>query len=270
MAPSETLPIFLSHAASDHEIALSLKGHLQTALPGANVFVSSDPEDLPLGDPWVQTILSALATAKLVLALTTERGLSRKWVWFESGRTWFSGVPCIPCCLGKIRKDTLPAPFSSWMAMNLDEIDGLRSLLQRCGRELNVAPIEGNLAMIAEELTRLDVRAEERQRTLKDSFSSEMIGEVEGAMKTLSPPERAALRLVLKYGEMTDRVNAHKVREELPSGSPSTFLQGLHDRTGWLQRTKISPFPNVSREEDAYAVLPRMRPYLTAWFERNA
>jgi hypothetical protein len=116
MATNESLPIFLSHAAIDHEIALSLKRHLQTALPGADIFVSSDPEDLPLGDPWVQTILSALDTAKLVLALTTERGLSRKWVWFESGRTWFSDVPCIPCCLGKVRKDALPAPFSSLMA----------------------------------------------------------------------------------------------------------------------------------------------------------
>jgi hypothetical protein len=106
----------LSHAAIDHEIALSLKSHLQTALPGADIFVSSDPEDLPLGDPWVQTILSALNAANLVLALTTERGLSRKWVC--------SGVPCIPCCLGKVRKHALPAPFSSLIAMNLDEVDG--------------------------------------------------------------------------------------------------------------------------------------------------
>jgi hypothetical protein len=154
--------------------------------------------------------------------------------------------------------------------MNLDEVDGLKSLMERCGEKLNVTPIESDLAKIAEELTRLDVRAEERQRALVDPFSSEMIGEVEGTMKTLSAHEQVALRLLLKYGDMTDRVNAHKVREKLPSPSPATFLQGLHDRTGWLQRTQTSPFPNVSREEDAYAVLPRMRPYLTVWFERNS
>jgi hypothetical protein len=270
MATSERFHIFVSHAAIDHEIAQSLKDHLQTALPGADIFVSSDPEDLPLGDPWVQTILDALATAKLVLALTTERGLGRKWVWFESGRTWFSGVPCIPCCLGKVRKDALPAPFSSLQAMNLDEVDGLKTLIERCGEKLNVTTIKTELAKIAEELTRLDVRAEERQRTLIDPFSSEMIGEVEGTMKTLSPHERVALRLLLKYGDMTDRVNVHKVREKLASPSATNFLYGLHDRTGWLQRTQTSPFPNVSREQDAYAVLPRMRPYLITWFERNS
>jgi hypothetical protein len=114
------------------------------------------------------------------------------------------------------------------------------------------------------------LRPSERQRALVDPFSSDMIGEVEGTMKALSPHEQVALRLLLKYGDMTDRVNAHKVREKLPSSNAATFLYGLHDRTGWLQRTQTSPFPNVSREEDAYAVLPRMRPYLVEWFERNS
>ena len=97
--------------------------------------------------------------------------------------------------------------------------------------ELLLSPTETASGKIAEELTRLDVRAEERQRTLIDPFSSEMIGEVEGTMKTLSPHERVALRLLLKYGDMTDRVNAHKVREKLASPSATNFLYGLHDRT---------------------------------------
>jgi hypothetical protein len=271
MAKPENSIIFISHAAVDNEIALSLKCHLQSALPGSDIFVSSDPEDLPLGDSWVQEILSALAKAKLVLALTTERGLSRRWVWFESGRTWFSGIACIPCCIGKVRKDGLPAPFSSLTAMNLDEVDELKTLVARCSEELNITAntTKDQLAKISEELIRLDIRAEERQRTLEDPFNSEMSREVERVMRGLGPGEKEALRILLKYGELTDRVAANKVRESGKSTNQLYFLNGLHDRTGWLQLTQMSPYPNVSREEDRFAILPRMRPYLTAWFERN-
>ena len=181
MTPSP--PIFLSHAAVDQEIAIALKTHLKSALPGVDVFVSSDGEDLQLGDPWVETILGALGRAKLLLALTTERGLSRKWVWFEAGRTWFSGVRCIPCCVGTRRKDSLPAPFSSLQSTNVDEVSGLKNLIERCCEELAVTSAAIDLKAVTDDLVRLDVRAEERQRLSEDYFGSELTQEVDRVMK---------------------------------------------------------------------------------------
>jgi hypothetical protein len=134
--------IFLSHAAIDYEIALSLKAYFRQIFPSVEVFVSSDPEDLPLGDPWVEKILSALRDATIVLSLTTERGLSRRWVWFESGRTWFTGTPCIPSCLGKIRKSALPAPFQSLQGVNLDEAEDLRRLIGHCAKKVGTPPAD--------------------------------------------------------------------------------------------------------------------------------
>jgi hypothetical protein len=58
--------LFISHAAMDKEIAHHLKEEIQRAYPLVDVFVSSDPEDLPVGDPWVEKILAALDRAKLV------------------------------------------------------------------------------------------------------------------------------------------------------------------------------------------------------------
>jgi len=52
--------VFLSHAAADQAIAGHLKHVIETCFPQINVFVSSDPEDLPPGDPWVQTVLANL------------------------------------------------------------------------------------------------------------------------------------------------------------------------------------------------------------------
>jgi hypothetical protein len=111
--------IFISHAAVDQEMAVFLKDCIGKAPPSHKVFVSSDPEELKLADEWVPKILNALESTKSVLVLATERGLSRKWVWFEAGRTWFSGVKMLPCCLGTLRKSNLPAPFSGRMGPTL-------------------------------------------------------------------------------------------------------------------------------------------------------
>jgi TIR domain len=261
--------IFVSHAAVDEEIALSLKSLISGALKGVEVFVSSDPTDLPLGDPWVTNILNALEQARLVLVLATERGLKRPWVWFETGRTWFSPVRCIPCCLGKTRKSALPAPFNSRQAMNLDETDDLERLFAACSKELGIVLGALDLKLITNDMIRLDVRAEERQKVLEDPFSFEKRKEVDDVIQTLDPGSREALRLVLKYGDLTQRVARDKIQIAGKMGSNTLLPIGLADRTGWLIKTGSDPHPLVSNEEDRYAISPTMKPYIAGWFEKN-
>jgi hypothetical protein len=191
--------IFVSHAAVDQEIAAAVKRHLKSAFPSLELFVSSDPEDLPPGTPWIERILEALADARLILAVTTDRGLSRKWVWFESGRTWHSGIECVPCCLGKIRKSDLPTPFSFLQAINIDEEAGFSALVKKCGKTFCLTPEALEISRIVEELSRLDVRAEERQRILDDPFALELQQEINTMMQRLDTGSRETLRLLLKY-----------------------------------------------------------------------
>ncbi|MGH9817108.1 MAG: TIR domain-containing protein [Candidatus Acidiferrales bacterium] len=75
--------LFLSHAAADAEIAAVVKREVEQCFPFVTVFVSTDPEELPPGSPWVETILENLEAAKIVAVLATSRALTRKWVWFE-------------------------------------------------------------------------------------------------------------------------------------------------------------------------------------------
>jgi hypothetical protein len=269
MAETGAPLVFVSHAAVDEEIALFLKTVIIGALKGVDVFVSSDPADLPLGDPWVTNILNALAQTRLVLVLTTERGLKRPWVWFETGRTWFSSVRCIPCCLGRTRKSALPAPFNSRQAMNLDETNDLDRLFAACSKELGIVLGALDPKLLVNELIRLDVRAEERQKILEDPFSVERRTEVDDVIRTLDPGSREALRLLLKYGELTQRVARHKVNSAGKMGSNTLLPIGLADRTGWLIKTASDPRPLVSDEEDRYAILTTMRPHIAAWFEKN-
>lgn len=265
----ETPLIFISHAAIDQEIALSIKKWLAHALPAAEIFVSSDPEDLPLGDPWVEKILAALKNATLVLALLTERGLTRRWVWFEAGRTWFAGVPCIPCCIGRVRKSGLPAPFQSLQGINLDEVDDIRRLFAECAKKLSVPPVQIDAKATIEDLIRLDVRAEERQRSVEDPFSSELTQEVERLMRGFDSGSREVLRQLLKYGELTEQTVRGLVQQSGKKTNETMYLIGLEGRTGWLIKTQSSPYPHVSRDEDRFKISDRVRPYLIAWFERN-
>jgi hypothetical protein len=131
--------VFVSHAAVDEEIAMCLKSTIEEALPGIRIFVSSDPEDLKPGDPWVEVILSNLSQAELIIVLATQRGLGRKWVWYESGACWSRGVRVVPCCVGTLRKGELPAPFSSFQALNIDEEEGYGRLVNTVANEFGLS-----------------------------------------------------------------------------------------------------------------------------------
>ncbi len=155
---SESKLVFLSHAAKDQEIAISLKRAIENAVPGSDVFVSSDTEDLHPGDDWVKKILEKLQEARMLLILSTERGLHRPWVWFETGAGWRSGLRMIPCCLGSVRKNELFAPFSSYQALNVDENRDLLDLLREVSRELQLPLQTPETRSIIEEFQNLDQR----------------------------------------------------------------------------------------------------------------
>src|SRR6266849_2155112 len=163
---SESKLIFLSHAAKDQEIAVFLKRIIDEAIPGSKVFVSSDTEDLRPGDEWVKTIRQNLREAKMLLLLASKRGLSRPWVWYETGSAWSREIRMIPCCLGKIKKNGLSAPFSSYQALNADETGDFRSLLTEIGRELRLPIRLPDIEPVVSKLQALDRTAQESDATM--------------------------------------------------------------------------------------------------------
>jgi TIR domain len=120
--------IFISHAAADRHIAFRLRDAIETTFPRATVFVSSAPDVLMVGDPWVEKILDALGDCVIAIIITSERALSRSWVWFEAGAAWGRKVPMLCGCIGKQRKGSLPAPFALYQAANLDDTSDLEGI----------------------------------------------------------------------------------------------------------------------------------------------
>jgi hypothetical protein len=101
----------------------------------------------------------------MLLILATERGLNRKWVWFETGAGWSRDLLFIPCCVGKTRKGQLPHPFSDYQALNIDEEGDLGVLLDELKKQFGTPEKAPELRKVIAELTRLDVQADEREKT---------------------------------------------------------------------------------------------------------
>jgi hypothetical protein len=237
MNGSRTHVVFVSHAAIDHELAAQLKSVVENTFASVDVFVSSDPEDLPPGDLWIDTILNNLRKAEMLLAVTTVRGLSRKWVWFESGTSWKQGPPTIPCCVGATRKSDLPAPFSSRQALNIDEERDLRALFGELEKKFGRAQDLPDFSRVVGEFIRIDVRAEERFKVLQDPLQAAARKSVEANLARLNIPQREAIKILLVEGAQGDRYAIAKlITDGILREQWGGIYEGISTQTGLVQK----------------------------------
>ncbi len=154
--------IFVSHASADATLALCLKREFEKRIPGIEAFVSSDPEDLPLGIRWSPKIQEALTESLAVIVLATKRSFKRPWVWFEVGTAWFNPArPVVPLCFGKIKKAKLPAPLSELLAADASEAADLKSLFERLAKQVGSVLNDANVADLAKRLESLEAEISE-------------------------------------------------------------------------------------------------------------
>ncbi len=256
--------LFISHAALDADLAKTIKAALEECFPGIDVFVSSDPEDLAPGDPWVEKILDHLHRAKLIVVVATSRGLSRRWVWFEVGAGWRSKLRLIPCCVGELRKDNLPAPFSIYQALNIDTPSDLQSLFNQLENEFGSKVVTPNFQSIAEELTRIDVRLEERARVTREGqFGKEMREGVAKGLAALSPAQREAVRLLFIHGDLTDRQAIKFAKEAGLSYNSAGIYHPIADSTSFVQRVwPLHDQERVYGYQGPWTLNPKLKPLL--------
>jgi len=152
--------IFLSHASYDAELAGHLKAEIESRLQRIAVFSSSDPTDLPPGIKWPKKVQMELEGCLTLIVLATSRSMSRPWVWFETGTVWFSETPKIFLCLGRVRKNALPSPFSELQSLNGDEPSDLKVLFQSLAQITGEAAHDSDLETLAQNLKLFDKKAE--------------------------------------------------------------------------------------------------------------
>lgn len=233
--------LFVSHAALDRKIAYRLREVLEESFPRLSIFVSSAPDVLMVGDPWLDKTLDALDDSRAALVLTTERGLSRHWVWFEAGAAWARKVPIMCGCLGKTRKGGLPPPFILYQAANLDEADDLSALYKGLeevfGRPVHVP----EFAELASEFKLLNSLAEDLHRDQLVPYSSEQKRMVEDKLSGLNKTQREALRMAITLGEISDHyVLTELQRKGFPTNNAVNIFPGLELQTGLVQQVPNS------------------------------
>ncbi|HYN16133.1 MAG TPA: hypothetical protein VES66_10155 [Terriglobales bacterium] len=260
----------MSHAAIDQEIALYLKEILQALFSEMDVFVSSDPEDLPSGTAWVETVLHNLREARKICILATTRGLDRKWVWFEAGSGWREGG-FVPLALGKVRKHLLPPPYSHYQGHNIDEEEDCRKFLRSLEADFGVMQGTPDYGDIQRNLIRLDVRSEERLAATQNPFLAELDAEADRLLAQLGAWEQEAVRLVLVQGELTDRQAMAQLQSKtlLQESVGSVFIS-IAERTNFVRRVwPVGQTEHVTGYQGPYQISPNYKDSLVRIFERQ-
>ncbi len=122
--------IFISHAASDRELALAVQQLLANSLglTSAAIFVSSDSASLRLGNFDIPQIIDAHEQSRAVVAIITPNSVLRPWVMSETGGATFSAKPLFVVLAGGISPDSLPSPLKIWHCGHLGDRQCIESL----------------------------------------------------------------------------------------------------------------------------------------------
>ncbi|MBW8298907.1 MAG: toll/interleukin-1 receptor domain-containing protein [Hydrogenophaga sp.] len=123
--------IFVSHAAADKEIAKRFQDDIKSDFLGmCEVFVSSNLDSLNAGYDWNNIIRQNLENCSILVGLLSPLALQRPWIYVEFGAGWIRKIPTIPVCHSGAERGQLPAPISSFQALNLWEAEHLEYLYQ--------------------------------------------------------------------------------------------------------------------------------------------
>ena len=116
--------VFISHITPEASLAAVLKKWIEDAFLGqADVFVSSDHDDITAGDQWFLKIGQALVDAKVLLVICSTESVHRPWINFETGAGHIKEVPIIPICHTGMTKQELPKPLLFFQALDAEEND---------------------------------------------------------------------------------------------------------------------------------------------------
>lgn len=134
--------IFISHIAEESPLALVLNKWIESTFSGQfGVFVSSDPEDIPSGSKWLDKIDEALKSSKVEIILCSPSSIGRPWIHFEAGCAWIKEIPIIPICHSGLSKSNLPQPLSTFQALELEDNDFSKKLINDLAQHLGLKKI---------------------------------------------------------------------------------------------------------------------------------
>lgn len=119
---------FISFIHEDACVATPLAAFLKKN--GHKVFLTADEWTLYAGEVWLDRIRKELDEADIVLALFSQKSVSRPWIHFEAGAAWLSGKLMVPVCIGSFHVEDLRIPYSGIQSVQLSDYGSVYYLLR--------------------------------------------------------------------------------------------------------------------------------------------
>ena len=186
--------IFISHAGPEKEIAQALKAVLNRGFLGfMDVYVSSDPESLPAGRKWLESITEALRTCAVEIVLVSPSTVRRPWINFEAGAGFVRDVPVVPLCHSGLTVNNVPQPLSFLQAVVASDVQSLRNLLPVVAKAIGSQVPEVDFS----DFIRVVKRHEEETRQIESFSESSSVASTNG----LKPHELATLAEIAEQAE---------------------------------------------------------------------
>src|ERR1017187_3026798 len=100
------------------------------------VFLSADQAAIYAGDDWMKRIFDELESTEILVSLLSPTSVERPWINFEAGAAWMNRKVVIPVCIRGLTIGTLPKPYSSLQAIELDNFSGAYYLVSSIAHHL--------------------------------------------------------------------------------------------------------------------------------------
>jgi TIR domain len=112
--------VFISHLHDEALIAKVLKDWIEESFePACGVFLSSDPDDVPAGEEWLDLVRNELEQASVMLLLCSRGALTRPWINVEMGGAWLRRIPLIVICHSGQAPNRLPLVLQEYQALSI-------------------------------------------------------------------------------------------------------------------------------------------------------
>jgi hypothetical protein len=122
--------VFISHITEEKAVATALKALVEASfLSMIDVFVSSDPASIPLGQKWLDNITFGLKRCAVAIVIASPESVRRPWINFEAGAGWIRDIPVIPLCHSGMTPARLPQPLGTLQAATATEEAELKLIL---------------------------------------------------------------------------------------------------------------------------------------------
>lgn len=113
--------LFLSHAATDTELAEFLERELRAALPGVDIYRTTRVGQIGAGKEWFLEIGRHLRSAEHFLVLLTSSSIRRPWISFETGAAWIRDKVLVPVVAAGLAKHDVPEPLKFLQLLSLED-----------------------------------------------------------------------------------------------------------------------------------------------------